>query len=55
MKKIVAIMVSLIFVLGVASLGLSAEKADKCATCHKDEKALDKIAALFPPGVPTPS
>jgi hypothetical protein len=43
MRKIVAIVVALVFVLGVASLGYTAE--DKCAVCHKGEKALDKIVA----------
>jgi hypothetical protein len=46
MRKVTAIMVALIFTLGIASLGFSAEKAlDKCASCHKGDKALDKIAA----------
>jgi hypothetical protein len=46
MKKITAIVVALAFVLGFAALGFTAEKAlDKCASCHKGDKALDKIVA----------
>ncbi len=46
MKKIVAVVISLVFVLGFATLGFTAEKAsDKCASCHKGDKALDKIVA----------
>lgn len=43
MKKITAIVVSLAFVLGFAALGFTAE--DKCGSCHKGDKALDKIVA----------
>lgn len=49
MKKLLSIVVALLFVLGVASLGLTAEQAakasDKCVACHKGEKALDKVVA----------
>lgn len=67
MKRIIAIMVALVFVLGVAALGLTADKPaakpaekpaekaaekpadkpadDKCAQCHKGDKALDKVVA----------
>jgi hypothetical protein len=44
MKRITAIIVALIFVLGFTTLGISAE-ADKCGSCHKGDKALDKIVA----------
>ncbi len=43
MKRVTAIIVALVFVLGVAALGFTAE--DKCASCHKGDKALDKIVA----------
>lgn len=43
MKKITAIVVALAFVLGFAALGFTAE--DKCGSCHKGDKALDKIVA----------
>ncbi len=50
MKKFISIVVAFLFVLGIASIGLTAEKApakaeSKCAKCHKGEKALDKIVA----------
>jgi hypothetical protein len=50
MKKVIVIFVALVFALGVASLGLAADKpaekpADKCGSCHKGDKALDKVAA----------
>ncbi len=41
MKKFLAIVVAVIFVLGLASFGFTAEL--KCDKCHKGEKALDKI------------
>jgi len=41
MKKIVAVVIAIVFVLGVASFGLAADS--KCASCHKGDKALDKI------------
>ncbi len=54
MKKFISIVVAFLFVLGVVSIGLTAEKAEKaeksaakaeskCAKCHKGDKALDKI------------
>lgn len=46
MKKLIAIVVAVIFVLGFVSMTFAAEKApDKCVKCHKGEKALDKVAA----------
>jgi Spy/CpxP family protein refolding chaperone len=45
MKRITAIIVALVFVLGFSTLGVAAEKADKCGSCHKGDKALDKIVA----------
>jgi len=42
MKRIIAVMVTLVFVLGFAALGFAAD-ADKCGSCHKGDKALDKI------------
>ena len=43
MKKILAIVVAIIFVLGLASIGFAAG-LEKCEKCHKGEKAPDKIA-----------
>lgn len=44
MKKLIATVVALVFILAFASIGLTAEKAtDKCMACHKGEKALDKV------------
>ena len=43
MKRITAIVVALAFLLGLAAFGLAAE--DKCGSCHKGDKALDKIVA----------
>lgn len=43
MKKITAIVLALAFVLGLAALGFTAE--DKCGSCHKGDKALDKVVA----------
>ncbi len=47
MKKIIAIVVCIIFVLGVSSFAFAAEEKAiaKCEKCHKGDKALDKIAA----------
>ena len=42
MKRITAIIVALVFVLGFTTLGIA---ADKCGSCHKGDKALDKIVA----------
>lgn len=42
MKRIIAIVVTVVFVLGFAALGFAAD-ADKCGSCHKGDKALEKI------------
>jgi len=42
MKKIVAIVVAVIFVLGLASFGFAAG-LEKCDKCHKGDKAVDKM------------
>jgi hypothetical protein len=42
MKRLIAVMVTVVFVLGFAALGFAAD-ADKCGSCHKGDKALDKI------------
>jgi len=42
MKRLIAVVVTVIFVLGFAALGFAAD-ADKCGSCHKGDKALDKI------------
>ncbi|MCL5024774.1 MAG: hypothetical protein M1497_15685 [Nitrospirae bacterium] len=42
MKRIAAFVVALVFILGFAAAGFS---ADKCGACHKGDKALDKIVA----------
>ncbi len=42
MKRIAALIIALVFVLGFATLGIA---EDKCASCHKGDKALDKIVA----------
>lgn len=42
MKKFIAIMVAIVFVLSIVALCFA---EDKCATCHKGEKALDKVVA----------
>jgi len=44
MKRLIALVVTVIFVLGFAALGFAAD-VDKCGSCHKGEKALDKIVA----------
>jgi hypothetical protein len=44
MKKLIAMVISLSFILVFVALGFTAEKAtDKCVACHKGEKALDKV------------
>lgn len=43
MKKVIAIIVAVIFVLGLASFGFAAEL--KCVKCHKGEKTIDKMVA----------
>lgn len=48
MKKLLALVVSALFLLGLTSLAFTAEKekaSAKCAKCHKDDKGLDKIVA----------
>jgi len=42
MKKIVTIVVAVIFVLGLASFGFAAG-IEKCEKCHKGEKSVDKM------------
>ena len=42
MKRLIAMVVMVVFVIGIAALGFAAE-ADKCGSCHKGDKALDKI------------
>lgn len=42
MKKVIAVVVALIFALGAVSFAFAYEKCDKC---HKGDKALDKVAA----------
>ena len=42
MKKVLAIVVAVIFVLGLASFGFAAG-LEKCDKCHKGEKAPDKM------------
>lgn len=44
MKKILAIVVAVIFVLGLASFGFAAG-LEKCEKCHKGEKSVDKMVA----------
>ncbi|MGD1075059.1 MAG: hypothetical protein ABR903_03130 [Thermodesulfovibrionales bacterium] len=45
MKGLIAIMIVLVFIVGGVSFGVCAETSDKCAVCHKGDKALDKIVA----------
>ncbi len=42
MKKIVTIVVAVIFVLGLASFGFAAG-IEKCEKCHKGDKTVDKM------------
>jgi hypothetical protein len=42
MKRFIAVVVMVVFVLGLAALGFAAD-TDKCGSCHKGDKALDKI------------
>jgi hypothetical protein len=44
MKKVLAIVVTVIFVLGLASFGFAAG-IEKCEKCHKGEKTVDKMIA----------
>lgn len=47
MKRLISIIVALLFILGVASIGFTAETAakaeNKCVKCHKGAKAMDKV------------
>lgn len=43
MKKIIAIVVAVVFVLGLGSFAFAEEL--KCDKCHKGDKALDKVVA----------
>lgn len=43
MKKIVAIVVAVIFALGMVSMAFAG--TEKCDKCHKGDKAIDKIVA----------
>jgi len=46
MKRLIAAIVTVVFILGFAALGFAADAdKDKCGACHKGEKALDKIVA----------
>jgi len=44
MKKVLAVMVTVIFVLGLASFGFAAG-LEKCEKCHKGDKSVDKMVA----------
>ena len=44
MKKVLAVVVAMIFVLGLASFGFAAG-LEKCEKCHKGEKTVDKMVA----------
>jgi hypothetical protein len=44
MKKVLAIVVAVIFILGLASFGFAAG-LEKCEKCHKGDKAPDKMIA----------
>ena len=44
MKKVLTIVVTVIFVLGLVSFGFAAG-LDKCEKCHKGEKSVDKMVA----------
>jgi hypothetical protein len=43
MKKIVIVVVAVIFALGMVSMALAG--TEKCDKCHKGDKAIDKIIA----------
>ncbi|MCX7914102.1 MAG: hypothetical protein N2511_05910 [Thermodesulfovibrionales bacterium] len=45
MKRLIAIVVAITFVFGVASISIAASALDKCNKCHKDEKSLEKVVA----------
>jgi hypothetical protein len=42
MKKVVAMVIAVIFVMSLASFGFAAG-LEKCDKCHKGEKAVDKM------------
>lgn len=42
MKRVIAVVVTVVLVLGFAALSFAAD-ADKCGSCHKGDKALEKI------------
>jgi len=44
MKKVLALVVAVIFALGVASIGFAAG-LEPCEKCHKGEKTVDKMVA----------
>ncbi|MCX8031480.1 MAG: hypothetical protein N3A59_07900 [Thermodesulfovibrionales bacterium] len=44
MKRIIAIVLAIVFVLGLTSLTF-ASALEKCNKCHKDAKSLDKVVA----------
>ncbi len=45
MKRIIALIVAIVFVLGAVSLTFASPAMDKCNKCHKADKALDKAVA----------
>lgn len=45
MKRLIALIVALVFVLGAVSLTFASPALDKCNKCHKADKALDKALA----------
>lgn len=44
MKKVLVLVIAVIFVLGLASFGFAAG-LEKCEKCHKGEKSVDKMIA----------
>lgn len=45
MKRIIALIVALVFVLGAVSVTFASSAMDKCNKCHKADKALDKAVS----------
>lgn len=45
MKRVIALIVAIVFVLGVASFTFASSALEKCNKCHKAEKSLDKALA----------
>jgi hypothetical protein len=41
MKRVLALITTMVFMLGMAAVGFAAPS--KCANCHKGDKAVDKI------------